>query len=114
MCGRSTPTSSDIVGVYAATTLTTTTSGVATDQLAAGASLTITINSDGTTTGRLVAPDAGFDESMAGTWTLSGNTVEFTQSADSFVRNMAFTASRNRLEGQKDFGGTVVRVIMTK
>lgn len=112
------PTVANVTGAYTATTLTSTNGSVVTDQLAAGSSLTITLSADGTTTGRLFFPFTGsggsLDVSLAGTWTLNRNTVEFTHTADSFLRDMTFTASRDALEGQATFGGSVVRVVLTK
>ena len=113
------PTVSNVTGSYTATTFTTTSGGVTTDHLADGASFTITLRADGTTTGRLFIPggDEGggdLDADMAGTWTLTGSTVEFTQTADTFVRDMPFTASRNRLGGIATFSGTTIRVTLVK
>jgi hypothetical protein len=113
------PSVENVAGSYSATSFTTTTGGVTTDQLAGGASFTITLATNGTTSGRLFVPggDEGggdLDADLAGTWTLTGTTVEFAQTADTFVRDMPFTASRNRLQGEATFSGTVVRVTLTK
>jgi hypothetical protein len=109
----------NVAGTYTATTFTTTSGTVTTDQLAAGASFTITLAPDRTTTGRLFVPGADegggdLDADMAGTWTLSGSTVEFAQTADTFVRDMPFIATRDRLQGEATFSGTTVRVTLTK
>ena len=45
-----------VVGTYTATQLTTTTGGVTTNQLAAGATITLVLGADGTTVGRLFVP----------------------------------------------------------
>lgn len=114
---------SDVVGSYEATTFETTENGETTDQLAAGAEFTITLTSDGTTTGNLFVPggaeDGGdLDASLAGTWTFNGNghTVEFDQDADTFVRDMTFTATRSgggvQLEGEESFGGPTITVVL--
>ena len=51
---------------------------------------------------------------MEGTWTLTGTTVHFSQIADTFVRDMDWIASENRLSGDKTFGAVRVRVVLTK
>ncbi len=114
-----TPTVMDLVGSYTATTFTTTSGGTTTDQLAAGASLSLTLAGDGTTTGRLFVPGGAqgggdLDADMAGTWTLTGRTVTFTQTADTFVRDMPFTAEPNQLRGNATFGGTTIRVTLSQ
>lgn len=114
---------SDVVGGYEATTFETTDDGQTTDQLAEGAELTVTLNSDGTTAGNLFVPggaeDGGdLDASLAGTWTFDANSnaVEFVQSADTFVRDMTFTATREgesvQLEGEESFGGPTITVVL--
>lgn len=113
------PAVNNIAGTYTATTFRTTSSAVTTDQLAAGSSFTITLSVNGTTTGRLLVPggaeDGGdLDADMAGTWTLEGSTVRFAQAVDTFVRDMPFTASPNRLVGDALFGGTRIEFTLTK
>ena len=113
------PTVDNVAGSYTVTTFTTTSGSVTTDWLAAGASFTITLASNGTTTGRLFIPGGeegggDLDADMAGTWMLTGSTAEFGQAADTFVRDMPFTASANRLLGQASFSGTTIRVTLIK
>jgi hypothetical protein len=110
---------SNVSGTYAATTLTTTTDGATTNQLVAGAFLTITLLPNGTTTGRFFVPGGAegggdLDADMAGTWTLTESTVVFAQTADTFVRDMAFTASRDRLSGEETWGSYTVRVTLNR
>ena len=113
------PTTANVAGAYTATAFTTTIGGVTTNQLAGGASLTMTLATTGTITGRLFVPGAAegggnLDSDMAGTWTLTGSTVQFTQAADTFVRDMSFVASENRLTGDATFSGTRIHVVLTK
>lgn len=114
---------SDAVGSYQATTFETTEDGQTTDQLAEGAEFTITLSSDGTTTGNLFVPGGAegggdLDASLAGTWTFDANskTVEFDQDADTFVRDMTFAVVREggtiRLEGEESFGGPTITVVL--
>src|SRR5205814_1045805 len=63
-----------VAGTYTATQLTTTTGGVTTNQLAAGASVTLVLGADGTTVGRLFVPASttpAVDVSLNGTWQFS-------------------------------------------
>jgi hypothetical protein len=116
-CSDSTdPDVADVVGSYEATSFTTTSSGVVDDELADGAALEMVLNANGSVTGLLTAPtgEGGGTLNMAGTWSLSGNTVTFDQSADSFVRDMPFTVAGNTLSGDATFDGVRVRVTLTK
>jgi len=120
-CGRNpfTPTVADMAGTYSATTFTSTNGATTTDHLAVGGSLTLTLGPDGTTTGRLFVPAGAegggdLDADMAGTWTLTGSTVDFAQAADTFVRDMTFTAEPNRLRGSATFSGTTIRVVLER
>jgi len=113
------PSVDSIAGTYNATILTSTTGGVTTNHLSAGGSFTITLEVNGTTSGQLSVPGGGpggstLDGSMVGTWALVGTTVQFDQTADTFVRDMIFTASSDRLRGGQAFGGTTVRVTLDK
>ena len=113
------PSIENVAGDYTATSFTTTSGGVTTDLLDDGASLTLTLASNGATTGHLFVPGAGegggdLDADLTGTWTLTGSTVAFAQIADTFVRDMPFTAAENRLQGEATFAGTLVRVTLTK
>ena len=119
-CGDSfSPTMDTVAGTYTATTLTTTDNGSTTDQLAAGSSLTLSLTTGGAASGQLVvagAGDGGADrvESMAGTWLLTGDKVTLDQSADTFVRDMTFTATADELRGDATFGGTRVQVTLRR
>lgn len=106
-------------GDYTAIILVTTENSVPTNELAMGGSFTINLDRNGTTTGHLhiVASGANpaFDADMAGTWTKIGDEVEFTQAADSFVRDMTFTIEQITdgvwfLVGDQVFGTTRVNV----
>jgi len=111
----------DVVGTYSATTFTVTQQGTTTNLLATGATFSITLAADGSTTGQLFIPDAAegggdFTASMAGTFTMTGdNVVEFTQDADSFVRDMEFVAVKKKtLTGSENFSGDMVNVVLTR
>jgi hypothetical protein len=113
------PTVENVAGSYEATSLTGTQSGVTVNLLSLGASVEMVLNVNGTTTGRVFAPglDQGgqdLDVDLAGTWTLQGETVTFSQAGDTFIRDVPFTVGRNRLQGEDTFSGVLVRLTLTK
>ena len=112
------PSASDVAGAYFVKTFSTTTDGVTTDQLAAGATLTLTLRPDGTTTGHLFIPVhdrlPDLEADMAGTWTLTGDTVRFEQNADTFVRQLPFQIGPDRLDGEATIGPTTLHVSLTR
>jgi len=121
-CGESTsPTLASVAGGYEATALTTTIDGTTTNQLAEGTSVSVFLAQNGTTSGTLFVPEGNDDgtdltASLAGTWTLNGNTVEFDHAADTFIRDMPFTVQgNNRLVGDHTFfGDTRIQITLTK
>jgi hypothetical protein len=121
-CGADTsfsPTVDTVAGAYPATTFTVTTATGTTNLLASGATVSLTLAADGTMGGRLIVPagaeDGGdLDADLAGGWVLKGSTVTFGQSADTFIRDLEFVASRNRLSGAGTFDGTTIRLVLTK
>ncbi len=123
MIGPDAITRDDVTDAFTAESLTATTGGVTTDLLAAGATLAITLDDAGTTTGRLFVPggnDDGsdLDVSLDGTFDFDDatNEVTFTQDADTFFRDLTFQAVRLngavRLQGNDTFGGTAIFVVL--
>lgn len=119
-CGDGfTPTEETVVGTYEAEEFEVSSGGFTTDLLALGATVTVTLSADGTTSGRLFVPGAGeggsdVDESLTGTWSLSGSTVTFSQSADTFIPDVEFTAGENVLTGEGTFEEDTVRLRLRK
>jgi hypothetical protein len=121
-CGGSdsfTPTEETVAGTYEASTFTLTSFTGTTDLLLAGASVDATLAPDGTTSGRLFVPDgeedgSDLDEDLTGTWTLSGQTVTFNQTADTFIGEAEFTAGRNTLTAEGTFDGVSVFLQLVK
>jgi hypothetical protein len=123
-CGGSdstSPQSSGLAGSYTAFQWVTTGGSGQTNQLVIGSTLQITLNSDGSTTGHMHLaasggnPAAEYD--MAGTWTRSGNNVDFVQTADTFVRDMVFAIQPVAtgvwdLVGDQVFSGTRVQLTL--
>ncbi len=121
-CGGHNPFSpmvATVAGSYAASSFTLSSSAGTTDLLALGSTVAITLAADGTTSGRLFIPGGAEDGSdvdvdLVGTWALSGATVTFNQTGDTFIRDSEFTAARNRLTGEGTFSGTVIRLVLGK
>ena len=111
-----------LVGNYTATQWVTTGGSGQTNQIVAGSSLTITLNSNGSTTGHMhligSAGNPGVDADMAGSWNVNGSVVRFSQNADTFVSDMAFNVVPNgakwALEGDQVFSGTRVQITLTQ
>ncbi|HEY7614876.1 MAG TPA: hypothetical protein VH764_17890 [Gemmatimonadales bacterium] len=112
------PTMDEVAGSYSATTLTLDTGAGPTDLLAFGASVDVTLDADGSTSGRLFvpggAPDGDLDEDLQGTWSLSGTTVTFTPSAATVLTDVDFAAGPNTLTGEGTYMGAVIRLVLTK
>jgi hypothetical protein len=114
-------TSPGISRSYAAIIFVTTGASGQTNQLLIGSTLNITLAANGTTSGHLhmAASDSqtALDADMAGTWTISGNVVDITQTADTFVRDMLFTIqpiakSTWHLVGDQVFSGTRINLTL--
>jgi hypothetical protein len=113
------PTVETVAGSYTATTFTVSSVVGNINLLAGGATVTMNLASDGTTTGRLFVPGgdedgSDLDRDLTGTWSLTGSTVTFEQTADSFIPDVEFIASANRLTGEDTFDGGTVRLVLTK
>ena len=106
------PTIENVSGDYQMESFTTDSAGVHKDWVAAGASMEVALSPLGDVIGQLIMP---LDTtSMLGTWELSGNTVHFTQGADTFVRDMDWIAAEDRLAGDETFGTVRVRVVLKR
>lgn len=104
---------------YGAWQLTTTEDQQTTDWLQAGASVDLSLASDGKTAGRIFVPGGEDDGSdweadLAGTWSMTGKTVRFQHPADTFIRDMPFEVVGSTLVGDRTFGGTRVRLVLRK
>ncbi len=113
------PTAETVAGSYTARSLTLSSSVGTTDLLALGSTVAITLDANGATSGRLFVPggaDDGsdFDVDLAGTWTLSGSTVTFHQTGDAFIRDAEFTAGPSQLNGEGEFSGAIIRLVLGK
>lgn len=110
-----------LVGTYLATTFLVTPSGQGVlNVLALGGTLGLNVANNYVTSGTLIVPasvngGSTFTASLAGTATRTGSSVRFTQSADTFVRDLTFTLAENRLEAvDQVVGGTRYNIILTR
>jgi hypothetical protein len=116
-CSESfTPTTDTVIGSYQLLTFTSGSAGTSRDLVAVGASLDLLLLPFGDVVGQLNVPG---DTTMSfvpmiGSWTLTGSTIRFTQTADTFVRNMDWTAGQDRLSADKTFGAVRLRVVLKK
>jgi hypothetical protein len=113
------PTVANVAGTYNATLFTATTSAGMVNLLSLGATVHVVLNPDGTTTGHIFVPDVGqegglLDADLTGTWALSGSTVTFSQTADTFIRDVEFTAAQNSLESEGTFDGVTLNLALAK
>ena len=113
------PTVETVAGSYTATTFTVSSVVGSVNLLAGGATVTLDLATDGTTTGRLFVPEGELDGSdldadLTGTWSLTDSTVTFEQSANTFIPDVDFIASSNRLTGEGTFSGGTLLLVLTK
>jgi hypothetical protein len=97
------PPENSAAGNYTAIYFVTTGGSGQRNEIQAGSTLVLNLNANGTTSGHLhFAASTGspaFDADMAGTWTQSGTTVDISQSADTFVRDMPFELTPDPIGG---------------
>ena len=113
------PTTENVSGSYAATTLTVETTSGTTDYLAAGSNVEATLLPDGTFQGHVFFPSLGpggsdIDQDLTGTWILEGNEVTIDSVQDTFLRDVVFSATENRLDGEFVGEGERVHVTLEK
>jgi hypothetical protein len=92
--------------------------GTTTNALAQGFTILLTLKADGTTSGNLyvaaTSTQAASNESLVGTWTLAGNTVNLSHATDTLLRDITFTADANRLSGSLNTTTSVAIVVLVK
>ena len=119
-CGDDPLSVQDIAGTYEATEFEFTPTGGSTiDILAGGGSIDLTISPSGTVTGQLFVPAAlnggtDLNASMQGTVQLGGDRVSFTQTADTFFRDVNFSFDGGSLTGTHNDGDGQLRVTLTR
>jgi hypothetical protein len=112
------PTVENISGSYSASSFTVTSPSGTVDLLASGASVQITLASDGATTGRLLLPaedpDVDHEEDLAGTWMLTGDQVTISPNGPSVFRFAQFTAAPDQLTGERLLSGETLHLVLTR
>jgi len=113
------PSMQSVAGSYTASSFTVTESGNTTDVLALGASIDVTLNRNGTTTGNFFLPGgeedgSDFNADLSGTWSLNGTTVSFSHSANTFLPEVPFEVDGETLTGEQTFVGALVRATLRK
>jgi hypothetical protein len=105
-------------GDYAATRFAVSIGGPPVNLLAAGASISLTLAEDHTTTGRLLVPavagNEAIDESLTGTWRQSNDTVFFAGPADTFIRDVPFLLRGATLVADYSDGSGRLQVTLSK
>lgn len=105
----------DAPGVYSATEFTTTANGITVDQLANGVTLTITLATDGHTSGSLSVPAAGGDPvDLAGRWTRTGSNITFQHPLQTFLDVLTFDLTDTRLTAVGVVGPNLIRVTLSR
>lgn len=117
--GSFSPSVDNVAGSYSALSFTITSGAGTTDLRAIGATVSVALEVNGTTTGRLFVPGGGengadLDADLTGTWTLTGNTVTFHQAGGSFLDGATFTATQNRLSSEGVFQGSTISLVLGK
>jgi hypothetical protein len=117
--GGFSPTMDNVAGTYHATTFTVENGSGSTNLLQLGASVDVILAANGTTSGQLFVPGAGdnggtLDENLAGTWSLSGSTVTFNQTANTLIEGAEFTAEQNQLTGNGTINGLTILLVLTR
>lgn len=112
------PRVDNVSGSYSASSLTVTSSSGIVDLLATGASVQVTLATDGATTGRLLLPGSDtvgdHDEDLTGTWALSGDTVTISPRGPSVLRFATFIAAPDRLTGERVLSGDTLRLVLIR
>jgi hypothetical protein len=113
------PKMADVAGSYDATVFTASALGTSHDMLEEGSSIHLVLSEDGTSSGHLYVPASEFsgeevDEDLAGTWTLDGNTVTLTQSADTFLDEVALTVDGTSLLVDETENGVTIHAVLER
>jgi hypothetical protein len=118
-CNTTTDVEGELTGTYTATIFEITPEGESKiDVLAAGGSLQLIINDENRVTGQLVLPasiEGGINAPMIGTAIISGSTVNFEQTSDTFVRDLNWTRTGTSLTVENQIrNGTAYTVTLTR
>lgn len=97
-CDTAEPDVETVPGTYQTVTFLADIEGEIVDVMAAGGLIEMTLADDGTVSGRFLVPEAlagddgeNLTYDLAGTYTVVGDAVTFTQDADTFIRDVTWT-----------------------
>ena len=108
------PARASVAGHYVATSLTTNTLGITTNELATGSAVTLTLREDGTATGDIYIASFEHREAFQGTWKLERDVVELDSPSDGLLRDVDLTVRGNTLVGDRWLGVTRIQLTLTK
>jgi hypothetical protein len=117
------PTPASVAGTYHATRVDLTYTGTTepVDAIALGTSVEIVLTPQGTTTGTLIVPavltEDGVDDDvidLTGTYTISGNTLNFDGQGDSFIRDLLWTIGNGTLTTENTVDEGTLEVTLTR
>ena len=108
------PTITDVAGSYEATSFTTSTLGMTTNELAEGSNASLLLRPDGTAQGDIYVASLNSAEAFTGTWRLERNVVQIDTPADVIFDDLDFTVQGRTLTADESFGLTRVRMTLTK
>lgn len=117
-CGGSddpvSPALGSVAGHYVATSLTTNTLGVTTNELATGSEVSLTLREDGSATGNIYIASFEHRETFEGTWKLERGVVELDSPSDGLLRDVDLAVRGNTLVGDRWLGVTRIQLTLTK
>ena len=108
------PERSAVAGHYVATSLTTNTLGITTNELATGSAVSLTLREDGTATGDIYIASFEHREAFQGTWKLERDVVELDSPTDGLLRDVDLTVRGNTLVGDRWLGVTRIQLTLTR
>jgi hypothetical protein len=117
------PTLASVAGTYHASRVDLTLAGSSEplNALGLGASVTIELTTQGTTSGTLIVPpeltEDGIEEDvidLTGTYTISGNTLTFNGQGDSFIPEVPWTIGNGTLTAVRNDPEGTLEVTLTR
>jgi hypothetical protein len=108
----------ELLGLYVSTSFVTTANGVSTDQVARGASVSITLFSNNSASGLLLIPagdgQAGADVDLRGAWERNGDLVTFRFDEDTFLEELEFAHGGRDLIADKIIGHQRIQLTLSR
>ena len=108
------PTQSSVAGHYVATSLTTNTLGITTNELATGSAVSLTLREDGSATGDIYIASFDHREAVQGTWKLERDVVQLDSPTEGLLRDVDLSVRGNTLVGDRFWGLTRIQLTLTR